>query len=279
MNTSVRARGFRGRFRVTTLTCAGLVSGTALLLSACSQGSSAGSASQATPGRAAGAPATAGSGAAAQDAQLALSRQSIIYTANLTIRTQNVTAAADRATGIVTAAGGYVSSEQSSINPADRGRSRVTLQLKIPVAVYPATLRTLSAVLGTQTALAQHARDVTGQVADVTSRVTSAQDAITQLQALLKRAATVSSLLSVQEQINNQETGLEALQAQQRALARETSYATVSVTLLGRHRAPLRPSGSPAGSWPAWGPAGGACGWPSPGCSRCWARSCRLPWS
>ncbi len=239
MNTSGRARGFRGPLRVTVLTCAGLMSGTALLLSACSQGSSAGSASLATPGRPAAAPSRASSGfsSAAQAAQLALSRQSIIYTANLTIRTQNVTAAADRATGIVTAAGGYVSSEQSSINPADRARSRVTLQLKIPVTVYPSTLRTLSAVLGTQTALAQHARDVTGQVADVTSRVTSAQDAITQLQALLKRAGTVSSLLGVQEQINSQEAGLEALQAQQRALARETSYATVSVTLLGQHRA------------------------------------------
>ncbi|HEY2693178.1 MAG TPA: DUF4349 domain-containing protein [Streptosporangiaceae bacterium] len=239
MNTSGRARGFRGPLRVIALTCAGLMSGTALLLSACSPGSSAGSASLATPGRAAAAPSAASSGfsSAAQAAQLALSRQSIIYTANLTIRTQNVTVAADRATGIVTAAGGYVSSEQSSINPADRARSLVTLQLKIPVTVYPSTLRTLSAVLGTQTALAQHARDVTGQVADVTSRVTSAQDAITQLQALLKRAGTVSSLLSVQEQINNQEAGLEALQAQQRALARETSYATVSVTLLGQHRA------------------------------------------
>jgi hypothetical protein len=239
MNTSGRARGFRGPLRVTALTCAGLMSGTALLLSACSPGSSAGSASLATPGRAAAAPSAASSGfsSAAQAAQLALSRQSIIYTANLTIRTQNVTVAADRATGIVTAAGGYVSSEQSSINPADRARSLVTLQLKIPVTVYPSTLRTLSAVLGTQTALAQHARDVTGQVADVTSRVTSAQDAITQLQALLKRAGTVSSLLSVQEQINNQEARLEALQAQQRALARETSYATVSVTLLGQHRA------------------------------------------
>jgi hypothetical protein len=236
MNTSGRARGFRGPLRVTALTCAGLMSGTALLLSACSPGSSAGSASLATPGRPAAAPSAASSGFSSA-AQLALSRQSIIYTANLTIRTQNVTVAADRATGIVTAAGGYVSSEQSSINPADRARSLVTLQLKIPVTVYPSTLRTLSAVLGTQTALAQHARDVTGQVADVTSRVTSAQDAITQLQALLKRAGTVSSLLSVQEQINNQEAGLEALQAQQRALARETSYATVSVTLLGQHRA------------------------------------------
>ena len=86
-------------------------------------------------------------------------------------------------------------------------------------------------MLGTQTSLTQHAQDVTQQVADVSSLVTSAQDAITQLQALLKRAGSVSDLLAVQEQINAQESSLEALQAQQRALARETSYATVSVTL------------------------------------------------
>ena len=75
-------------------------------------------------------------------------------------------------------------------------------------------------------------QDVTQQVADVGSLVTSAQAAITQLQALLRRAGSVSDLLTVQEQINTQESSLEALQAQQRALARETSYATVSVTLV-----------------------------------------------
>ena len=84
-----------------------------------------------------------------------------------------------------------------------------------------------------QTSLSQQAQDVTQQVADVSSLVTSAQAAITQLRALLKRAGTVGDLLTVQDQINTEESSLEALQAQQRALARETSYATVSMTLTG----------------------------------------------
>ena len=175
----------------------------------------------------------AGSSPASPAARLALASPSIIYTASLTIQTANVTAAASRATGIVLREGGYVSSEQARINPAGHARSTVSLQLKVPVAAYDATLATLSAVLGTQTSLTQHAQDVTQQVADVGSLVTSAQAAITQLQALLKRAGSVSALLTVQEQINTQESSLEALQAQQRALAGETSYATVSVTLVG----------------------------------------------
>jgi Domain of unknown function (DUF4349) len=244
MNIAARARGIRGPLRTTALACAGLMSGAALLLAGCSQAGSSGAMSSA--GAPAHAPANAavpagaasGSSSASQATRLALASPNIIYTASLEIRAANVTAAAARATGIVLQEGGYVSSEQATIDPADHARTAVSLQLKIPVAVYDTTLATLSATLGTQTSLTQHAQDVTQQVADVGSLVTSAQDAITQLQALLKRAGSVSALLTVQEQINAQESSLEALQAQQRALARETAYATVSVMLVSpRHRA------------------------------------------
>jgi Domain of unknown function (DUF4349) len=248
MNIAARARGIRGPLRTTALLCAGLLSGAALLLSGCSQAgpagsqASAGSAAVPAPVSGVGAPHAAGAAPAGPEsgsspaspaARLALASPSIIYTASLTIQTANVTAAASRATGIVLGEGGYVSSEQARIDPANHARSTVSLQLKVPVAAYDTTLATLSAVLGTQTALTQHAQDVTQQVADVGSLVTSAQAAITQLQALLKRAGSVSALLTVQEEINTQESSLEALQAQQRALARETSYATVSMTLVG----------------------------------------------
>ena len=252
MNIAARARGIRRPLRTTALMCAGLLSGAALLLAGCSQAGPAGSqpsahsaapvpaaAVPAAPG--AGVPAGAASGSSSASgsppgspaARLALASPDIIFTASLEIHTANVTAAASRATGIVLQEGGYVSSEQTRIDPADHARSTVSLQLKVPVAAYDSTLATLSAVLGTQTALSQHAQDVTQQVADVGSLVTSAQAAITQLQGLLKRAGSVSDLLTVQDQINAQESSLEALEAQQRALARETSYATVSVTLVG----------------------------------------------
>jgi hypothetical protein len=260
MNHTSRARERRGPLRTTALTAAALLSG-AVLLAGCSQGGSASSASPAGipngaarpqslpaagsgaagPAAAGGTGADGGSPAAPKAARLALATQSIIYTASLTIQARNVMAAANQATAIVTAQGGYVSSEQTSVNPATRVRPTVSLQLKVPVSAYPATLGRLSGgALGTETSLSQQAQDVTGQVADVTSQVTSAQVAITQLQALLRRAGSISDLLTVQDQISTQESSLEALQAQQRALARETSYATVSVTLLGPQ--PRRPS-------------------------------------
>ena len=103
--------------------------------------------------------------------------------------------------------------------------------------------------LGKQLSLAQQAQDVTQQVADVNSRVASDEAAIAQLRALLKHAGDVSSLLSVQNQINSEEPDLESMLAQQNALNHETSYATVTLTLLGPTAAarPAPKSGPPPG--------------------------------
>ena len=158
--------------------------------------------------------------------------ESIIYTASVTVRTGHLTRAAARATQLARAAGGYVSSENTALNRAHPDRSTVSLQLKIPVSAYQATLGALSTQLGARLAMSQHAQDVTQTVADVTSRVTSAEAAISQLRSLLRHAGSVGSLLTVQNQINAEESGLESLLARQRALAHETSFGTVTLLLV-----------------------------------------------
>jgi hypothetical protein len=157
----------------------------------------------------------------------------IIYTASLTVRARDVSQEETHAQEIVNATGGYVSSESSSIDPAHPARSTASLELKIPVDAYPATLNKLTTALGTQVSLQQQAQDVTETVADVSSRVNSAQAAIAQLRTLLGRATSVGDLLNIQGQISQQESALESLEAQQRALNHETAYATVSLRLTG----------------------------------------------
>jgi uncharacterized protein DUF4349 len=95
-------------------------------------------------------------------------------------------------------------------------------------------------------------------VANTASRVASAQAAITQLRALLSHAGSVGNLLTVQEQINMQESALEALQAQQRALNHQVTYATVALSLVGpaaakpaAHRHP-KPGGFVGGLKAGW---------------------------
>ena len=189
---------------------------------------------------------SAGAGQDASGARLAPAGQQLIYTAQLTVRARDVDNAVSQATSIATAAGGYVSSENASSDPAQPSQSLATVTLKIPVVVYSTTLSELSGnVLGSRLSLAQQTQDVTQQVADVSSRVASDEAAITQLRALLSRAGSVGDLLSVQNQIDSEESDLEAMLSQQNALNHETAYATVALTIVGPKVA-VKPKPKPA---------------------------------
>jgi hypothetical protein len=181
----------------------------------------------------------AGSGQDTSAVRLAPTGQQLVYTAQLSVRARDVSAAVSRASLIAAAAGGYVSSENASTDPNHPDQSTATVQLKIPAPGYAATLAELSGdALGTQLSLQQQTQDVTEQVADVTSRVASDEAAISQLRALLSRAGSVGDLLSVQNQIDSEESDLEAMQAEQSALNHETAFATVTITIVGPKAAP-----------------------------------------
>jgi hypothetical protein len=252
---------------VAGLTIGGVLLGGGMFLAGCSGASSSNASSSNAAGTSYGAAATAAAGQGVPAPTLAPSASaaarsapgnpgttarlapasSSIYTAQLTVRTGNVSSAAAQATQIVESVGGYVSSETASADPDHPSEATASVQLKIPVASYPATLGQLASRLGTQLSLQQQAQDVTQQVADVNSQVTSDEAAITQLRALLSHAGSVGDLLSVQNQINDEESSLEAMQAQQRALSHQTTYATVTLSLLGPKAKPLvhRPQAPP----------------------------------
>jgi hypothetical protein len=189
---------------------------------------------------------TANGGTATETARLAAADQSIIYTASLTVRAGNVTAAAKRAVGIAVAAGGYTADEYATSGKSGHSGRTVNLTLKVPVTAFQTVLAQLSSPAeGKQVAMQQQATDVTQEVANVNSLVTSEEDAIAALQKLLGRAGSVSGLLDVQRQISADESTLNSLQAQQQALNHETAYATVTMTVLGPHQkaAPPRKPG------------------------------------
>jgi hypothetical protein len=219
-----------------------LAASACLLAAGCSSPGPSGAGSVAGPAAGAAAPGpdrAAGSGATAHQpgGKLSLTAlgppgQSIIHTAGLTVQDANVETAVSRATSVVAAAGGYVSAEQTALSRDQKTRPMVSIQFKIPAATYQATLTALGS-LGTQLSESQQTQDVTQTVADVSSRVVSAHAMIAQLRKLLARTGSVTGLLTIQDQISQEEATLEALQAQQRALASETTYATVSMVIEG----------------------------------------------
>ena len=261
LNTLSLNRGFARAGRIRSGAAALAIGGAMLagFLAGCSGGSAASSAGAAGTGARAAAPgaavavpaASAAAGSIAEHSASSAGSSSvgttvrlapasdIIYTAQLTVRAASVSTAVGKAAQITEGVGGYVSNETNSADPDHPSEATAAVQLKIPVASYPATLGQLTTGLGTQLSLQEQAQDVTEQVADVNSQVASYEAAIAQLRALLSHAGSVGDLLSVQNQINEEESSLEGLEAQQRALSHETSYATVTLTVLGPQAKPV----------------------------------------
>ncbi|HEY7483880.1 MAG TPA: DUF4349 domain-containing protein [Streptosporangiaceae bacterium] len=171
----------------------------------------------------------AGGGTAGQSQSIKLAPvtgRAVIYTANLRVRAKNVSEAAGKAKQLVAGVGGYVETETAASSPAT-----ANITFKIPADRYAATLDQLANQLGTRLSLQQQAQDVTQEVADVESRVKSAQATLASFRKLLDRAKTVGEVLNVEQELASREADLESLQARQKALAAQTSYGTVSLQL------------------------------------------------
>jgi Domain of unknown function (DUF4349) len=215
-----------------------------LLLAACShpgteQTSGDAAASGITVPDAAGAtaiaaPADAGgsrtrSGPAVPPAKLAPGTAALIRTAELTVEVARgvaVAAQADRAEQIAAAAGGQVFADERTAGTAPTA----ALTLKVPGASLVSVLGKLAG-LGKEKSRRSSTQDVTTQVADVSSRVRSAQASIDRLRILFDRATRVGDVIALESELAQRESDLESLQAQQRALAAQTDLATLTLNL------------------------------------------------
>ncbi|MGI5156085.1 DUF4349 domain-containing protein [Microbispora sp. CA-102843] len=183
------------------------------------------------------APAAGGGSGGQEKVRIDPADRAIIYQAELTVEAKDVTAAADRAKAIVTGAGGYVAEERSeSVSGGDQS----TIMFKVPPARYADVLAQLGRDLGKRTSVRQNAQDVTEEVADVASRVKSAEAALGQFRTLLSKANKIGEILEIEREISNREADLESLQARQKALETQTGMATVTLTLMPPPRSSAR---------------------------------------
>ncbi|MFE3453864.1 DUF4349 domain-containing protein [Nonomuraea sp. NPDC059194] len=226
--------------------------GVALVLSGCGGG---GSSISDSGGRAPAAASRAQqeSAASVKDSQqeagkqitIAPEQRSIIYVSEMTVRAKDVTKAGEQAKQLVTGAGGYLANEQSDAFESSEGSS--TLVFKIPPTAYQGLLDRLGKELGKRESLRQNTTDVTEEVADVASRLKSAEQALASMRTLLTKASTVGQVIEVEREIATREAELESLQARQKALNSQVSMGTLTLRLIGPVAQVVEPSDEPAG--------------------------------
>ncbi|HTC70347.1 MAG TPA: DUF4349 domain-containing protein [Acidothermaceae bacterium] len=179
-------------------------------------------------------PGSAPAGAGADTLQTPLTGRSVIFTADITVRTTDIKAAVGAVTQIAQGQEGAVFAEQVNLASKDAsnpGSASATMTLKVPPTALQGVLDQIGKV-GTELGRNENASDVTAQVVDVNSRITAANASLARLRQLFQHAGNVNDLATVENDIAQREADLESLEAQQRTFAAQTAEATITVNLV-----------------------------------------------
>lgn len=195
----------------------------------------AGVAASATPGeadaQAAEAPAAAPVGV---DLAAVTAGRQIISTAEVDLTAPEAGEVADRIAELATEAGGFVSGEETSKVQG----TRTTLIVRVPPEEFDGLLDAIGG-LGELTAQRIETDDVTQQVVDLESRITTAEASVVRLRELLDRSGSVADIAQVETELLERETTLETLRGQLRTVERQVDLATITVNVASEDPDPV----------------------------------------
>jgi hypothetical protein len=184
--------------------------------------------SERNPGQNPAANAPAGSSSFAVnaiDSPIAAGR-AFVSTASMTVQTDDLAGAANRAITTVTQAGGGLFGEQSSFH----GEAKSILTFKVPPERFRPVMTELAA-LGKLLSEEVKTDDVTAQVIDLDARISAAESTLGRTRALLDNARSLAEITSLENEVSRRQADLENLRGQQRALRERTDLATITLTL------------------------------------------------
>ncbi len=153
--------------------------------------------------------------------------RSIIRTAYVAMRVNDVTDAVAEVRALVAKREGIISGESlSSGTPG--GYASITAQ--VPAADLTAFLDELGA-LGKVDSLDVTAQDVTTQVIDLDARIAVLESSIERLNALLAEATRVEDIVAIESELSMRQADLDSLTSQRTYLSEQVAMSTVTISL------------------------------------------------
>ena len=150
----------------------------------------------------------------------------IIKTGTMDLQVKDVPAAAGAAATAITGLGGYISASQQS---GDGDGLTASVTYRIPAPQWDkalATLRSLSIKVVNE---ATQTQDVTGQVVDLTARITNLQATERALQGIMTKATKITDILDVQAELTKVRGDIEQATAEKQHLQEQASFSTLTV--------------------------------------------------
>jgi hypothetical protein len=153
----------------------------------------------------------------------------LVRTAELTVRVDDVRAAADEAARLAAAAAGTVASEERSGTGED---ASAVVRLRVPPAQFDATVSRL-ADLGDELDRRLGTTDVTDQEVDLESRLATQRASVARVRALLDEAEKLADVVQIEGELTRRTADLESLQARLAAVRGQVEQSTITLSLVG----------------------------------------------
>jgi hypothetical protein len=158
----------------------------------------------------------------------------IISTAQVDLTAPDADAVTAGISDLVAEVGGFVSAADTSRVDG----TRTTMVLRVPPEAFDDVLGQL-AELGELTAQRIETEEVTQQVVDLGSRITTAEASVVRLRELLDRTGSVAEIAQVETELLARETTLQTLRGQLRTIERQVELATITVHVDAEDAAPV----------------------------------------
>lgn len=154
----------------------------------------------------------------------------LIYTADLSIETQDFDWSQQQLNETLSDVDGYMESSNEYTDSIDNTRT-LSLTLRVPKGYYSAFLGVAENVLGNVTSKSESADDVTTQYLDIEARLDNLTAQRTRLQELQASADALSDLLQIESSLSDVQYQIESYQSQLNWYANQVQYCTVNITL------------------------------------------------
>ncbi len=150
----------------------------------------------------------------------------IIYTAEIAVQADDVTAASREAVAIVQGLGGIVFSQTTRTEPLPRA----AITFKVLPDNFSTALERLAGV-GKLVDQSISSDDVTEIIVDLRSRIITAEASVERLRNFLQQATDLEDVAELERELLDRETTLEQLRGQLRTLQTQVDLATITLTI------------------------------------------------
>ena len=168
-----------------------------------------------------------GSGSASIENEIASASEGrvIIRTADLSITVENVTRSIDDISNITNAAGGWVVTSNQSRNYSG------SISIRVPADRFDDVIKQFSDLAVKVKSVSTKSEDFTEEFTDVTARAQTLDDTLERLRVLYDRAFTIEDAITIQKEITDVQSDLEALEARLNFLSQSSAFSFISVDL------------------------------------------------